>query len=403
GLSAAITYLHDRGIVHRDLKPGNIFIENGVVKVGDYGLSKLIGGSQVMSQTQSVGTVHYMAPEISTGNYNRSIDIYAAGVILYEMLSGRVPFEGESAGEILMKHMTSLPDLTKLPSPFVPVLDQALATNPGRRYRTIADMARDVAAAGAPPTPVAPNLAATLPIPPPAAVASDSPLTAPSPGPATVRGQAAELCGSLLKAAVLSVVLALAGTVVLQFRDGHSIAKAYFLTLACTWAMLIPARFWTATVDDSWVRRAILLALGLAVGLEAIWLDGYRLSTVWAEEVRPEVFNSRKPRPWNAWRETQVPLAVSYLGYFGLAFFVTRWWKLAARTRPRRFSFAAVLGAGFWGFVLLALLPGLAFPDPAFVALVSAAVIVQLVSPWQPLAAPASRRLRLRFGGGAGQ
>src|SRR2546429_355859 len=141
------------------LKPGNIFIENGVVKVGDYGLSKLIGGSQVMSQTQSVGTVHYMAPEISTGNYNRSIDIYAAGVILYEMLSGRVPFEGESAGEILMKHMTSLPDLTKLPSPFVPVLDQALAKNPARRYRTIADMARDVAVAGAPPTPRAANLA----------------------------------------------------------------------------------------------------------------------------------------------------------------------------------------------------------------------------------------------------
>src|SRR5207248_972445 len=134
-----------RGIVHRDLKPGNIFIENGVVKVGDYGLSKLIGGSQVMSQTQSVGTVHYMAPEISTGNYNRSIDIYAAGVILYEMLSGRVPFEGESAGEILMKHMTSLPDMSKLPSPFVPVLDQALAKNPARRYRNIGDMARDVA------------------------------------------------------------------------------------------------------------------------------------------------------------------------------------------------------------------------------------------------------------------
>src|SRR5207245_10123863 len=112
--------------------------------------------------------------------------------------------------------------------------------------------------------------------------------------------------------------------------------------------------------------------------VEAIWLDGYALSTVWAEEVRPEIISTRRLRPWNAWNEMQVPLAVSYLGYFGLAFFATRWWKLAVRTRPRRFSFAAVLGAGFWGFVLLALLPGLAFPDPAFVALVSAAVIVQL-------------------------
>src|SRR5262249_39586855 len=130
GLAAAIAYLHDRGIVHRDLKPGNIFLENGAIKVGDYGLSKLIGGSQVAGHTQSVGTVHYMAPEISTGNYNRSVDIYAAGIILYEMLTGHVPFEGESAGEILMKHLTSPPDLGKVPSPFVPILDQSLAKNP---------------------------------------------------------------------------------------------------------------------------------------------------------------------------------------------------------------------------------------------------------------------------------
>jgi len=61
-LSRAMAYLHDHGIVHRDLKPGNIFLENGLVKVGDYGLSKFISGSQRTAQTQSVGTVHYMAP-----------------------------------------------------------------------------------------------------------------------------------------------------------------------------------------------------------------------------------------------------------------------------------------------------------------------------------------------------
>src|SRR4051794_39162472 len=109
GLARAVGYLHDHGIVHRDLKPANVFLENGVVKVGDYGLSKSISGSQRTAQTQSIGTVHYMAPEISTGNYNKQIDTYAAGVILYEMLTGHVPFDGESAGEVLMKHLTRRP------------------------------------------------------------------------------------------------------------------------------------------------------------------------------------------------------------------------------------------------------------------------------------------------------
>ena len=96
-LAKAVGYLHDHGIVHRDLKPGNIFVENGQVKVGDYGLCKLISSSQRNAQTGSVGTVYYMAPEISTGNYNKQIDIYSAGIILYEMLTGQVPFDGESA------------------------------------------------------------------------------------------------------------------------------------------------------------------------------------------------------------------------------------------------------------------------------------------------------------------
>jgi serine/threonine protein kinase len=109
--------LHTHGIVHRDLKPANVFLEAGTVKIGDYGLSKFMSSTQHTAQTQSIGTVHYMAPEISTGNYNKQIDVYASGIILYEMLTGHVPFDGESAGEILMKHMTSPPDLAKIPPP----------------------------------------------------------------------------------------------------------------------------------------------------------------------------------------------------------------------------------------------------------------------------------------------
>ena len=117
GIAAGVAYLHDHGIVHRDLKPGNIFRDEGIVKLGDYGLSKFISCSRRSGQTESIGTVHYMAPEIANGRYGKEIDIYALGVILYEMLTGRVPFEGESVGEVLMKHLTAEPDISLLAEP----------------------------------------------------------------------------------------------------------------------------------------------------------------------------------------------------------------------------------------------------------------------------------------------
>src|SRR5262249_31651733 len=191
--------LHDRGLVHRDLKPGNIFLENGTVKVGDYGLSKSISTSQRTAQTQSVGTVHYMAPEISTGNYNKQIDIYAAGIILYEMLTGRVPFDGESAGEILMKHLTAPPDLSKLPGDYIPIVGRALAKNPAHGYVSLGEMARAVEGVGQGPQPAfrTPTPQATPPSPLPKRPAprpESIPTVLPAP---SVRGQVAELCGSL--------------------------------------------------------------------------------------------------------------------------------------------------------------------------------------------------------------
>jgi hypothetical protein len=134
------SYLHDRGIVHRDLKPGNIFYEDGYVKIGDYGLAKLMAASQHSGQTVSVGTVHYMAPEVGSGNYDRTIDIYALGVMLYEMLLGRVPFSGATMGEVLMKHLTAQPQVDELPQPFPRVIRKALAKDPKDRYQTVQEM-----------------------------------------------------------------------------------------------------------------------------------------------------------------------------------------------------------------------------------------------------------------------
>jgi eukaryotic-like serine/threonine-protein kinase len=140
GIGAAVAYLHDHGIVHRDLKPGNVFSNEGVVKVGDYGLSKFISCSRRSGHTESIGTVHYMAPEVANGRYGKEIDVYALGIILYEMLTGRVPFEGESVGEVLMKHLTAKPDVSMLADPYRDIVAKALEKDPERRYRSASEM-----------------------------------------------------------------------------------------------------------------------------------------------------------------------------------------------------------------------------------------------------------------------
>jgi hypothetical protein len=140
GISAGVSHLHDCGIVHRDLKPGNIFMDEGMVKIGDYGLSKFISCSRRSGQTQSVGTFHYMAPEIGQGRYGKEIDVYALGIILYEMLTGHVPFDGESSQEIIMKHLTAQPRLDRVPAPYRNVIARALAKDPEQRISSAPEL-----------------------------------------------------------------------------------------------------------------------------------------------------------------------------------------------------------------------------------------------------------------------
>jgi hypothetical protein len=143
-IAKGLSYLHDCGIVHRDLKPANIFFENGYAKIGDYGLSKAIAPTHHSGQTVTVGTVHYMAPEVGMGKYDRSIDIYALGALLYEMMTGIVPFVGASAGEILIKHLSHDADCSGIPEPFCSAIKRAMAKDPAERFQTVQEMVEAV-------------------------------------------------------------------------------------------------------------------------------------------------------------------------------------------------------------------------------------------------------------------
>ena len=144
GIAAGVSHLHEAGLVHRDLKPGNIFNDMGIVKVGDYGLSKFISSSHRGGHTESVGTFHYMAPEIGRGQYGREIDIYALGILLYELLTGDVPFDGESPQEIIVKHLTAIPDLSAVGSPYRETIARCLEKDPQKRFQTVGEMVQSL-------------------------------------------------------------------------------------------------------------------------------------------------------------------------------------------------------------------------------------------------------------------
>ncbi len=143
-IAAGVNHLHSAGLVHRDLKPGNVFDDLGIIKVGDYGLSKFISASHRGGHTESVGTFHYMAPEIGRGQYGREIDIYALGIMLYELLTGEVPFDGESCHEIIVKHLTAAPNLSGIAEPYRSTISRCLEKDPAKRFSTVAEMMNSI-------------------------------------------------------------------------------------------------------------------------------------------------------------------------------------------------------------------------------------------------------------------
>lgn len=141
----ALSYMHSNGIIHRDIKPSNIMFSNGFVKVSDFGIAKPVEDKGLTRTGVLMGTVWYMAPEIIRGEpASFQSDIYAVGVILYQMLTGRSPFFGKTDFEIMRSHLEKEPpnprDINpQLPEGIEDIIKKALAKELDIRYKTAED------------------------------------------------------------------------------------------------------------------------------------------------------------------------------------------------------------------------------------------------------------------------
>jgi serine/threonine protein kinase len=161
----ALSSAHEKGMVHRDVKPGNVLLtSDGGVKVADFGIARVVSGEPLTVTGSVMGTASYLSPEQATGSkVDRRSDIYALGCVLYEMLTGRIPFEGDTPVSIVYKHVEEEPTAPSSVNPAVPsaleaVVKRAMAKSPADRYQSADEMARDLrhaAAGSAPQTTVA--------------------------------------------------------------------------------------------------------------------------------------------------------------------------------------------------------------------------------------------------------
>ena len=147
----ALGHAHSRGIIHRDIKPHNIMVlRDGSVKVADFGIARVASGGHSTLTQEALGSVHYISPEQARGSHiDARSDLYSAGVVLYEMITGRLPFEGDTPVSVAIQHINSIPLSPREIDPEIPealeaITMKAMAPNVDNRYRSADEMLVDL-------------------------------------------------------------------------------------------------------------------------------------------------------------------------------------------------------------------------------------------------------------------
>lgn len=153
-LADGLAHAHEAYIIHRDIKPQNIMIEdNGLIKITDFGIATAINSTQLTQTNSVMGSVHYLPPEQASGKGSTiKSDIYSLGILMYELITGAVPFKGDTAVEIALKHMKEkIPSIRKqnptIPQSIENIILKATAKNPKNRYDSVRDMYKDLSTA----------------------------------------------------------------------------------------------------------------------------------------------------------------------------------------------------------------------------------------------------------------
>ncbi|WP_462409228.1 Stk1 family PASTA domain-containing Ser/Thr kinase [Neobacillus sp. Marseille-QA0830] len=150
-LTSAISHAHHNHIIHRDIKPHNILIDHeGNVKITDFGIAMALSATAITQTNSVMGSVHYLSPEQARGGMaNRKSDIYSVGIVMFELLTGRLPFSGESAVSIALKHLNSETPSVRRWNPDIPqsvenIVLKATAKDPFHRYNSVDEMGEDL-------------------------------------------------------------------------------------------------------------------------------------------------------------------------------------------------------------------------------------------------------------------